>query len=201
MYPTLERRSANGRHGVHRATSRAAGACALALALLLPAHAAPVLEMSAASSAAGVDITVSARDIVDLYAYQFTLNFDPALLTALGGTEGSFLSSGGTTFFDAGAIDNAAGSISFVLGSLIGPIDGVDGSGDLATFSFGIEQAGLASFWFSDVLFLDSTMADIAVDIRGLVTAVPEPASLWLAATALFVVLGGRKTRSDRRHI
>jgi hypothetical protein len=182
-----------------RIASRAAGACALALSLLLPAQAAPVLEMSLATSGMSAELTVSAQDIADLYAYQFTLNFDPALLTALAGTEGSFLPAGGSTFFSPGDIDNVAGTVTFVLGTLLGPIDGVDGSGDLATFSFGIEQGGLASFSLSDVLLLDSTGAVIPVDIRDLVTHVPEPASSWLVVialvSALSAVLGGRAIR------
>lgn len=175
-----------------RIASRAVGACALALALLSPVHAAPVLEMSVANSATGVDLTVSAWDVVDFSAYQFTLNFDPALLDALNVTEGAFLPSGGSTFFYPGDIDNVAGSVTFVFGTLLGPGDGVDGSGDLATFSFGIERAGLASFSLSDVLFLDSTGVDIPVEISDLVAEVPEPASLWLAGFGLFAVLGGR---------
>jgi hypothetical protein len=184
--------------------SRAAGACALALALLSPAYAAPVLQMSTTTTATGIDLTVSAQDVADLYAYQFTLNFDPSLLTALGGTEGAFLPSGGTTFFLPGAIDNGAGSVMFVLGSLIGPIGGVNGSGDLATFSFAVGQSGLASFSLSDVLILDSTFAEMAVDTPELVAQVaqvPEPGSLWLAGLGLFAVLGGRAMRTKvRRH-
>jgi hypothetical protein len=173
-----------------RIASRAAGACVLALALLSPVHAAPVLQMSTATSASGIDLTVRAQDVADLYGYQFTLNFDPALLKALAGTEGAFLPSGGSTFFDPGSIDNITGSISFVLGTLIGAIDGVDGSGDLATFSFDVLQGGFANFSFSDVFLLDSSFAEISVEARGLVAQVPEPATLWLTAIGLFAVLG-----------
>jgi hypothetical protein len=179
-----------------RIASRAAGACALALSHLLPVHAAPVLEMSLATSMNGAELTVSARDIVDLYAYQFTLNFDPALLTAFAGTEGSFLPTGGSTFFSPGDIDNSAGTVTFVLSTLLGSIDGVDGSGDLATFSFDVEQGGSASFSLSDVLLLDSTGEIIPVDVRDLVAPVPEPASSWLVVMALLAVLGGRTLRS-----
>jgi hypothetical protein len=182
--------------------SRAAGACALALAFLSPVQAAPVLQMSTTTTATGIDLTVRAQDVVDLYGYQFTLNFDPALLTALSGTEGPFLQSGGSTFFLPGDIDNTAGSFSFVLGTLIGPGPGVDGSGDLATFSFAVGQSGLASFSFSDVFFLDSNFAEISIDTPELavqVAQVPEPGSLWLAAVALFAVLGGRSIRPKTR--
>jgi Cohesin domain/PEP-CTERM motif len=176
--------------------SRAAGACALALALLAPAHAAPVLEMSTVNSTNRVDLTVRARDVADLYAYQFTLNFDPALLNAQSATEGSFLSSAGTTFFSGGDIDNGAGSISFVLGTLLGLIEGVSGSGDLATFSFGVTQPGLASFRLSDAFLLDSNGAEITAEIRDLVAAVPEPASLGLVALGLFAALGRRSMKA-----
>ena len=179
--------------------SRAAAGCALALALLSPVHAAPVLQMSTTATAGGIDLTVSAQDVVDLYAYQFTLNFNPALLTALGTTEGAFLPSGGSTFFLPGDIDNDAGSVSFVLGTLFGAGGGVTGSGDLATFSFAVDQPGLASFSFADVFFLDSTSAEIAVTATNLVTQVPEPGSLWLAGIALFAVLGGRAVRFPNR--
>ncbi len=178
--------------------SRAAGACALALALLSPAYAAPVLEMSTATTATGIDLTVSLQNVADLYSYQFTLNFTPTLLSAVAVTEGSFLQSGGATFFYPGDIDNSAGSISFVLASLLGPTAGVDGSGDLATFSFDVKSAGLASFSFSEVLLVDSSFSLIEVETRDLVAEVPEPASLWLAGIGLFALLGGRAVRPSK---
>lgn len=182
--------------------SRALGACALALALLSPAYCAPVLQMSAATSAAGIDLTVSAQDVADLYAYQFTLNFDPGLLNGLAATEGAFLSGAGSTFFYPGEIDNTAGSVTFLFNTLVGAIGGVDGSGDLATFSFDVVQGGFASFSLSDVFLLDSAGGIISVDTQDLVVQVgevPEPGSLWLAALGLVAVLGGRSIKPRRR--
>lgn len=169
---------------------RGAGACALALALLCPAQAAPVVEMTAASSATGFDLTVRAQDVVDLFAYQFTLNFNPSLLKATAQAEGSFLSTAGTTFFRPGDIDNLAGSLTFVLGTLTGPIGGVSGSGDLARFSFSVQQAGLATFTLSEVVLLDSAGSELSADVRSLVTAVPEPSTYLMFALGLAAVLG-----------
>lgn len=170
---------------------RSFSACALALALLAPAQAAPVLQMNAVQTDGGVTLTVQVQDISDLYAFQFTLNYDPALLTARdGGTEGSFLAGGGSTFFGPGEIDSAAGTISYVFNTLIGDVPGVSGSGDLASFSFGVARGGFASFSLSDVLFMDVAFDDIDVATSELVTEVPEPASLWLAGAGLFALLG-----------
>lgn len=176
-----------------RLASRALGACALTLALLPAAQAAPVLEMSTGVSASGFELTVRVRDVVDLYAYQFTLNFDPGLLAALGATEASFLPGGGATFFHPGDIDNDAGAVTFAFGTLIGAVDGVDGSGDLVTFTFDPQKSGYASFSLSDVLLVDSTGADIAAETRDLVARVPEPAGLWLAGLGLVAAFSRRK--------
>lgn len=176
-----------------RIATHLAGACALTLALLAPAQAAPVLAMSAANTATGVELTVNVQEVVDLYAYQFTLNFDPLLLAAIGATEASFLSGAGATFFNPGDIDNSAGTISFAFASLIAAVDGADGSGDLVTFSFDLLQAGIAAFSLSDVLVLDSSGVDIAVDVRDLVTPVPAPTTLALVALGLVAAISRRK--------
>lgn len=178
---------------------RAAGACALALALLSPAQAAPVVDMTSALSANGFDLTVNARDVADLYGWQFTLNFDPTLLKATGITEGSFLMNAGSTFFGAGEIDNQAGTISFNYGSLIGPGGGVTGSGDLARFAFDVQGAGPASFTLSDVALLDANLTAIDADARSLVAVVPEPSTYLLFALGLFAVLGARQLQSKTR--
>lgn len=179
--------------------AKAAGACALALGLLSTAQALPVLELSAASTATGIDITVQARDVVDLFAYGFSLSFDPTLLKLTAGTEGALLRQGGETFFSAGAFDNDAGSVTYTLGTLIGQVPGVTGSGNLATFSFDVKQAGLASFKFTEVALVDGSGADISVETRNLVTAVPEPASIAMFAVGLLALLGGRRLQARAR--
>lgn len=162
-------------------------------AVSLQANAAdPVLSISASpnpatvGSTVGLDVLISG--VADLYAYQFTLSFDPAVLQAGSSLEGSFLATGGTTFFDGGSIDNTTGSISFLFDTLIGAVPGASGSGVLAHISFTAANAGTSNFSFSDVLFLDSALADISVQAAGAslqVSAVPEPASLALFGVGL----------------
>ncbi len=159
------------------------GAMSLQSAFAAPVLSAVVTPGSvAAGSHVGVDILIA--DIADLYTYQFSLNFDPTKVQAVGGTEGAFLMQGGSTFFDAGTIDNGAGQISFAFDTLISSVAGVSGSGILAHFDFNSLIAGSPDFSFSDVLFLDSALNDIAVTV-GATGRVPEPATLLLLALAM----------------
>lgn len=166
------------------------------LAATTQAWAAPILSAEAtpnpATPGSSLNVDVRIADVVDLYGYQFTLNYDASLLQATGITEGSFLGAGGPTFWYVDGIDNSAGSISFVLGSLFGPEPGVSGSGSLANIAFEAIGSGNAALSFSDLLFLDSSSTDIAVEagtlLIGIAAApadVPEPASLALFGIGL----------------
>lgn len=176
----------------------------LGAASMQAAIAGPVLSMTATPNPATLGSTISVdvvlNDIADLYAYQFSLSFDAAKFQATGGTESAFLQSGGSTVFDAGVIDNAAGSIAFVYGSLLGAMPGVSGSGMLAHFTFDVIGTGSGLFHLSDVLFLDSGFGDLALQVQDLTvqanasTSVPEPAAFWLFGLGL-VGLGVMRRR------
>lgn len=159
------------------------GACA-------HAYAAPVLMAiptpNPVQVGSAVDLNVMISDIADLYAYQFTLTFDKTVLKATGVTEGAFLGTAGATFGDTGVIDNAAGTISFVYNTLLGAVPGAFGSGSLANITFQTIGAGSSSLAFSELLFLDSAGADIAVSVEpAMIFAVPEPASYLLFGVGL----------------
>jgi hypothetical protein len=196
------------------------GFCSLAfaascLAAAGQALAAPIvwLDTPASPLAAGDSFTVSAigEDFSDLYAFNFTLNYDPALIRAVSVSEGALLPGAGTTFFIPGSIDDVAGSISFTGDSLLGAIAGANGSGSLALIEFEALSEGAGTLSFSDLLFLDSGLNDISITSRDaalvigsgaggkptplpptppvLPTSVPEPASLALAGLGLGICL------------
>jgi hypothetical protein len=145
-------------------------------------------------------LDVTASDVTDLYAYQFTLNFDRTLFEAQSVTEGPFLQSGGTTFFDAGVIDNATGAISFVLGTLLGPGPGVSGSGVLDTLRFRVIGAAPSGvFGFSDALALDSNLAQIPLQTTAFTQVIPEPATLLLVVAGIALGLVRRPALLPRR--
>ena len=142
-----------------------------------------------------VDVMISG--ITDLYGYQFSLSFDPALLHANSSSEGSFLSSAGSTFGDPGTIDNTGGMLSSAFYVLNGAVPGATGSGMLIHMSFTALAAGTATLNFSDVIFQNSALADIAVTAQPgtvAVTAVPEPASLALLMAGLGFVAWRRRS-------
>lgn len=143
-----------------------------------------------------VALDVLIGDISDLFAFQFTLSFDPTVLQAAAVTQGSFLSAGGTTYFGAGTVDNSAGTISFTFETLIGAVPGVSGSGTLAHVAFDTLGAGTSALTFSDTLFLDSALSDVAVQVQDgtlTVQAVPEPSTWLLFGLGLAGVAGLRR--------
>ena len=148
------------------------------------AQADPVISLSVSPNPAAVGntvlVNVNISGAVDLYAYQFSLLFNPAVLQATTSTEGSFLPTGGSTFFVAGTVDNTLGAVNFTVGSLLGLLPGVNGSGTLATLSFNAAALGSSTLGFRDVLLLDSELLEVAPTLQGgVVSVVPEP-STWL---------------------
>lgn len=180
---------------------RAALAGLALCAAIAPATAAPTLSVTGPSSVAlgsSFTLQVTAADVVDLHAYQFDLTFNPAAFQVGSVSEGAFLPSGGSTYFDGGTVDNSTGTVSFTLGTLIGlGVPGVNGSGVLASFSVtSIGSApGVGTFGLANVTLLDSAGADISANAVALnVSAVPEPATwgLLLAGGALVAAVARR---------
>src|ERR1700730_13223033 len=134
-----------------------------------------------------LDVRISG--VVDLFAFQFDLAFDPLILSAGSITEGPFLPSGGATAFIAGTVDSTAGTITATVDTLIGPIPGVNGSGVLASVDFQALSLGTSPITFPDGILLDSdlntfpifTILSGAVGFFVIETppAIPEP-SAWL---------------------
>jgi hypothetical protein len=171
-------------------------------ALLLtgsPTQAAPVIGVSSTTANIAdivdwVSVHVSIADAVDLYAYQFGIAFDPAILGLFDIVEGNFLPDVGATVFVPGAVGGTPGLIEFTAGSLLGPGPGANGSGLLFSVLFAVNQPGISPV---SVVFdalngdglLDSELLDIA-DVgtsAGTVTIkpriAPEPVTGFLLLT------------------
>jgi len=152
----------------------------------------------AKGSTFSVDVDIAG--VTDLFGYQLDLSFDPSILQATGTiTEGSFFQSGGG--FVPGTVDNVGGTITSNADTLIGPISGLDGGGQLIVFEFTALAAGTSGLDLANIMLLDSSLNNIdftstngSVTVSG-TTPTPEPSSLVLLAVALcsLAVLAGFK--------
>ena len=80
-------------------------------------------------------LNISAEDVFDMAGWQFDIAFDPAILEAISVSEGNFLRTGGTTFFQAGSVDNANGKITGLSAARLSA-QGVSGTGTLLQVRF-----------------------------------------------------------------
>ena len=101
-------------------------------------------------------LDIRAEDVFDMAGWQFDIAFDPAALEAINVSEGDFLKMGsGSTLFQDGAIDNAAGKIKG-LSAIRLSTQGVSGTGTLLQVTFKAKSAGetelaLQNFQFGSV--------------------------------------------------
>jgi hypothetical protein len=146
---------------------------------------------------------IQISNVLDLYACEFDLRFDPNVLSATSITEGTFLANQGDTVFIPGGIDNVNGTVTATANSLLSAIDGVDGSGLLATVNFHVLGVGASPISLLNVILLDSGLSGLRdsrlVHLDGaLITSiaqdppalVPEPDTWMLLGTGLVGLLG-----------
>ncbi|MES2353423.1 MAG: cohesin domain-containing protein [Pseudomonadota bacterium] len=141
-------------------------------------------------------INIQGTGIVDLYAFQFDLSFDPTLLAANATTQGTLLAGSGG--FLPGVIDNISGDITFIADTLSGLVSGVTGDGTLAAISFTALAPGTSAITLNNFIFLDSNLTDITETIEnGIVTvaeiAMPEPPAVLLFCVGLLPFISKRR--------
>ena len=104
---------------------------------------------------------VRAENVVDLAGWQFDIAFDPTVLEAVDVSEGDFLKTdGGTTFFQSGRIDNAAGKITGLIAGRISE-GGVSGSGSVLQVRFKAKSEGETELALQNFLFGSDTEESI----------------------------------------
>ena len=172
----------------------------------------------------GVDVNIAG--VTDLFLFNFDVIFDDTLLDPVffppdpadpfdpGGfsVEGSFLSQGGETVFNAGVYDGSdPGNIAFISGVLAAPVTIVQGGGTLATVMCTAKAAGQANFLLTGDFLQDSSGNLIAPDAIGNAsvtinninnvddtTTVGQLLSILLCATAVGAIVRRRFERISR---
>ena len=106
-------------------------------------------------------LDIRAENVFDLAGWQFDIAFDPVVLEAINVSEGDFLKTdGGTTFFQGGRIDNAAGKITGLIAGRISE-GGVSGSGSVLQVRFKAKSEGETELALQNFLFGSNTEESI----------------------------------------
>ena len=109
-------------------------------------------------------VQLNAENLTDLAGWQFDVSFDPTLLEAIEVSEGDLLKTdGGTTFFQKGTIDNAAGKITGLRSVQLGG-NGVTGTGTLLSLTFSAKTSGETQLALRNFNFGSITGEAIAVE-------------------------------------
>lgn len=124
-------------------------------------------------------LDVHITNVVDLFAFQFDLVFDPTVLVAVNVIEGAFFVGCGPAFCFF-SINNPDGIT--VTNTLPGPGPGATGSGLLATVDFLAQAPGSSAVELANVLLLDSNLNPIS--------AVPEPSTIVLLSIGVLGIIG-----------
>jgi hypothetical protein len=138
------------------------------------------VEPPGQSVGTGATFTVGIYVVPDtaIAGMQFSLSFDPSLVTANGVTEGNLLSQGGaSTFFMPGTINNVAGTITNVAGVITTPGGSVSQSGTFATISFTAKTAaGTSALDLSNVIVANPQAQAVPITVSdGSVTITTPP--------------------------
>lgn len=144
-------------------------------------------------------VNINIDNIPDLYDYQFSLSFDPAVLAAQSITEGALFANTNDSFFISGAINNSSGTISLTADTLLGSVPGVAGPGTIAVVDFTALGDGSSPIGFSpasDLILQDSlgnllTVTPVSGSVAVGVAVTPELSTLWLLSTAIGLLLAG----------
>jgi len=147
-------------------------------------------------------VNVSIADVFDLYGYGFKLYYNSTVMNGTQVIEGSFLKSGGRTFFRimnfTDHYDSTHGVV-WIVCSLLGNVSGISGNGTLATIKFESVSVGdSVPLDLVDVELFDSGGSPIPHEVLdGTVTVIPEFTSMFvflaLVIASLFVVLVGKR--------
>ncbi len=86
-------------------------------------------------------LDIGAEDVFDMAGWQFDIVFDSAILEAISVSEGNFLKTGGTTFFQGGSIDNLGGKITGLSAARLST-QGVTGTGVILQVRFKAKSGG-----------------------------------------------------------
>lgn len=109
-------------------------------------------------------VHINVSDVIDLYAWQTGITFNPEVLECTGFYEGEFMKrSNETTLFleHFKDMNNSLGIVYFRGCCILGPKPGINGSGQVAYVNFTSVGVGISDLHLTDVVLLDTKIRDI----------------------------------------
>jgi len=119
-------------------------------------------------------VNINISNVVDLYAWQTGITFNPAVLECTGFYQGEFLRrSNETTLFleHFKDVNNTAGIVYMRGCCILGPKPGISGSGKLAYATFRSIGTGVSDFHLTDIVLLNSNLEDVEFEVEESFTA------------------------------
>lgn len=115
-----------------------------------------------------ISVNITANPRVPVAGMQFSLIFDPAVVSVSRVQEGNLLNqNGASTYFSPGAINNTMGTITGVAGAITSPGQTVSSSGTFATVFFTVKTDGaISSLYLEDVIAGDNNGISLPVIIN-----------------------------------
>lgn len=107
-----------------------------------------------------VTVDIKVENVVDLFGYNFFLNYSKTVLTATGITLGSFFPS--NAWIVRNVIDDTAGYVWYSVLMPQGSTSGMSGSGTLATVYFAVDSLGESTLDLEIQEFFNSSFVEIA---------------------------------------
>jgi len=132
------------------------------------------------SAGESIVVTVDCSPVQPVKAFELKLSFNPSILVATSVSEGSFFD-GYNTFFNAGIIDNVAGTIVNIYDLIIGP-GNVTGAGSFVTINFTAKStSGTSSLTLwevrvtNEIDYIGITVTSASITVIGSNPPTPNP--------------------------
>jgi len=121
-------------------------------------HVDPQTSMRAVGESFAVNVSVS--NVTDFFGWEFRLGWNATVLEVVNVTEGSFLRSGGDTFFTF-KVNSTVGFVLADSSLLESDVAGVNGSGTLVTVQFRVKESGKCDLDLYDTYLISSSEQSI----------------------------------------